>query len=158
MENELALAPLERAFKDLVAAVRSLPETCFLSPMHGWSARDIVAHSIGRNRHLIEASGSSLRGESPAYYADVPHEYRNLIAAHVAAHPSRSKDELLCEFDASLTESATFVRSLPPEELANSHGVLHYSGRPATVGGLITSLTQDYQERGTQIRALLGTQ
>ena len=154
MNHDAALAPLERAWHSLDAAVRALPDERFLAPMRGWSARDIVAHLIGWNRHMIEASGSILRGETPAYYADAPHGYRNLNAAHAAAHASRSREELLRELEGSLLEFKTFVQSLSPAEIENSHGVLHYSGRPATVGGIIRSLTQDYRDHTVEIGEL----
>jgi uncharacterized protein (TIGR03083 family) len=148
------LAPLEQAWGALAAAVRALPEERFLAPLRGWSARDIVAHLIGWNRLMIEASGSILRGETPAYYADAPHGYRNLNAMHAAAHPSPRREQLLRELETSLLELMTFVRSLPPAEIDDSHGVLHYSGRPATVGGTLRSLAQDYREHTLEIEAL----
>lgn len=154
MNHDAALAPLEQARSALDAAVRDLPEERFLAPLRGWSARDIVAHLIGWNRHMIEASRSILSGETPAYYADAPHGYRNLNAAHAAAHGSISRDELLPELEASLLEFKTFVQSLPPAEIDDCHGVLHYNGRPATVGGIIRSLAQDYREHKAEIDEL----
>ena len=154
MDNAASLTPLDHAWQALQAAVRHLPEERFLVPLSGWSARDIVAHLIGWNRHMIEASGSILRGQTPAYYADAPNGYRNLNAAHVAAHPSHSRDELLRELEVSLMEFKAFVLLLPPGEINDSHGVLHYSGRPATVEGIIRSLTQDYRDHAAEIEAL----
>jgi hypothetical protein len=92
--------------------------------------------------------------ETPAYYADAPHGYRNLNAMHAAAHPSPRREQLLRELETSLLELMTFVRSLPPAEIDDSHGVLHYSGRPATVGGTLRSLAQDYREHTLEIEAL----
>jgi hypothetical protein len=154
MNHDAALAPLEQAWRALDAEVRALPEERFLAPLRGWSARGIVAHLIGWNRHMIEASRSILSGETPDYYADAPHGYRNLNAAHAAAHSSLSRDELLRELEASLLEFKTFVQSLPPAEIDDSHGVLHYSGRPATVGGIIRSLAQDYRDHTLEIEGL----
>jgi len=155
MNHDAALAPLEQAWRSLDAAVRALPEERFLAPLRGWSARDIVAHLIGWNRHMIEASGSILRGESPAYYADAPLGYRNLNAAHAAAYSSRSREELLRELEASLQELKTFVRSLRMGEIDDSHGVLHYIGRPATIAGILRSLTQDYRDHAAEIDELM---
>jgi hypothetical protein len=154
MNQDAALAPLEQAWRSFDTAVRALPEERFLAPLRGWSARDIVAHLIGWNRHMIEASGSILRGEAPAYYADAPHGYRNLNAAHAAAHASRSREDLLRDLEVSLLEFKTFVQSLPPSEIDDSHGVLHYSGRPATVGGILRSLTQDYRDHAAEIEGI----
>jgi len=154
LSNEADLAPLGQALQSLTAAVQVVPESAFLAPLCGWSARDIVAHLIGWNRHMIVASGSILRGETPAYYADTPHGYRHLNAAHAAAYPSLSKIDLLCELEASMNEFQTFVRSLPATEIENSHGVRHYSGRPATIGGIIRSLTQDYRDHMHEISRL----
>jgi hypothetical protein len=154
MNHDAVLAPLDQAWRALDAAARALSEDHFLAPLRGWSARDIVAHLIGWNRHMIEASGSILKGETPGYYADAPHGYRNLNAALAAAYSSRSHEELLRELEASLLELKTFVRSLPPADIDDSHGVLHYSGRPATVGGILRSLAQDYQDHAAEIDEL----
>jgi len=154
MNHDAVLAPLDQAWRALDAAARALSEDHFLAPLRGWSARDIVAHLIGWNRHMIEASGSILKGETPGYYADAPHGYRNLNAAHAAAHASFSRERLLRELGASILELKSFVQSLPLEEIEDSHGVLHYSGRPATVGGILRSLTQDYRDRTAEIEEL----
>ena len=154
MDNAAALAPLDHAWQALEAAVRTLSEERFLAPLSGWSARDIVAHLIGWNRHMIEASGSILRGQTPAYYADASNGYRNLNAAHVVAHPSHSREELLRELESSLKEFREFVMALTPGGINDSHGVLHYSGRPATVGDIIRSLTQDYRDHAAEIEGL----
>lgn len=123
--------------------------------MNGWSPRDVLAHLIDWNRQMIEASATILQGETPAYYADAPNDYRNINAGFVTRHVSRSKTELLEELRSSMEDFERYIRSLNQSELTASHGVMHYSGRPATVAGIIASLTGDYQEHLRQINAWL---
>ncbi len=51
-----------------------------------------------------------------------------------------------------------FIRSLPVEELTADHGVVHYSGKPATVAKIINSLAGDYQYHSRQIAEWLDKQ
>jgi hypothetical protein len=119
--------------------------------MDGWSPRDVVAHLIGWNRHMIEASNAILGGEAPAYYADASNDYKHINAAFVQRHASRSKAALLDDLASSMDAFEAFVVALPPDELTASHGVLHYSGRPATVTGIVHSLAGDYQHHTRQV-------
>jgi len=131
--------------QNLVLCVRSMPETSFLSRMNGWSPRDIVAHLVGWNRLMIQASRSILAGEPPACYADSSNDYRNINAAFVEYHSSRSRSDLLEELRQSFAEFDAFIQSLPVAELQKSRGVKHYSGEPATIAKIIRSLSADYQ-------------
>lgn len=151
MDNQSALNSFELAYKNFCDCIISLPEALFLSPMSGWSPRDVVAHLIGWNRLMIEASAAILRGETPAYYADAPNDYRNINAKFVNQYASRSKAELLGELRLSKEELERYVRSLDQGELTASRGVMHYSGRPATVEGIINALAGDYQDHLRQI-------
>ena len=49
-----------------------------------------------------------------------------------------------------------FLVTLPPVELTADHGVKHYSGRPATVIGIIDSLSGDYRDHTRQVRNWIG--
>ena len=44
-----------------------------------------------------------------------------------------------------------FLAALPAGELTADHGVKHYSGRPATLIGIINSLSRDYREHARQV-------
>jgi len=152
MENEKLLSNLKFAYDDFCKCIISLPDSLLLSDMGGWSPRDVTAHLIGWNKHMIEASSAILHGQTPSYYADAPNDYRNINAQMVITFSSRSKEELLAELESSMKTFRQFIASLQPDELVDSHGVLHYSGRHATVAGIIESLTQDYQHHALEIQ------
>ena len=152
MRNQDALLPLQHAYHSFRALVLSISESDFLTPMDDWSPRDVVAHLVGWNWHMIEASTSILDGEIPSYYADAPNDYQHINAAFVERYASRSRSELLDELKASLKDFEAFILALPPGELTDSHGVLHYRDHPATVTGIINSLAGDYQHHIRQIR------
>lgn len=152
------LASLRVSEQNLVACVRSMPETFFLSRRNGWGPRDIVAHLVGWNRLMIQASRSILAGEPPAYYADSSNDYRNINAAFVQYHSSRSRSDLLEELRRSLAEFVAFIQSLPVAELQKSRGVTHYSGEPATIAKIIRSLAADYQTHADEMSQWVGRQ
>ena len=155
MDNRSALNSFELDYKNFCDCINSLPEALFLSPMNGWSPRDVVAHLIGWNRQMIEASAAILRSETPAYYADAPNDYRNINAGFVNQYASRSKAELLEELRSSMEEFEGYVQTLDQGKLTDSQGVNHYSGRPATVEGIINALAGDYQGHLNEINAWL---
>ena len=151
IQQSQALGPLRAGYKKFVDCVRSTSEAGFLSPIDGWAPRDIVAHLVGWNRALLQASKSILSGETPTYYGDAVNDYRNINAAFVARYSAVSREGLLKELASSMTEFETFVESLPLAELIADHGVTHYSGEPATVARIIRSLTCEYDHHGAQI-------
>jgi len=155
MDSQNALSAYELAYKIFCDCIISLPEALFLSPMNGWSPRDVVAHLIGWNWLMIEASAAILRGETPAYYADAPSDYRNINAGFVSQYASRSKTELLEELRSSMEEFEGYVQTLDQGKLTDSRGVIHYSGRPATVERIINALAGDYQGHLNEINAWL---
>ena len=151
MINPNPLIALNRAYDQFVLCIRSLSETQFLTAMNDWSPRDVVAHLIGWNRLMIEASLSILAGQPPAYYADAPNDYSNINAAFVAKHSSYLREDLLHELESSMVEFKAYIAGLSPADLSSDHGVIHYSGRPATISAIITSLAGDYQHHARQI-------
>lgn len=155
MDKGSALNSFELAYQNFCDCIISLPEALFLSPMNGWSPRDVLAHLIGWNRLMIEASAAILRGETPAYYADAPNDYGNINAGFVNQFASRSKAKLIEELRSSKEEFERYIMALDQSELTDSHEVLHYSGRPATVEGIINALAGDYQGHLNEINAWL---
>ncbi len=149
------MASLRSSYDDFVVCVLSIPEAGFLAPMNGWTPRDVVAHLIGWNRFMIQACESILSGESPAYYADAPNDYRNINAALVSHYTSRSRLQLLAELAASMTEFEAYLAGLPASERSADHGVTHYSGEPATVSKILRSLAGDYEHHTRQISTWL---
>ena len=79
------------------------------------------------------------------------HDYSNINAGFTKKFSSRSKQELLAQLKSSMENLEAFIFSLPVEELEADHGVVHYSGVPATVGKIINSLAGDYQYHTNQI-------
>ena len=152
METENLLPALQSAYDDFCKCIISLPDSLLLSDMNGWTPRDVMAHLIGWSKHMIEASSAILHGQTPAYYADAPNDYRNINSQMVVTFSSRSKEELLAEIESSMQTFRQFIASLQPDELVDSHGVLHHSGRPATVAGIIESLIQDFQQHTLEIQ------
>jgi hypothetical protein len=155
MANQEITNSLRRAYQDFAELILSLPEELFLSPLNGWAPRDVVAHLIGWNTFMIEASSSILAGESPSYYADAPNDYSNINASFTSKFSSRSKQELLAELKSSLEGLEAYVLALPAGELVADHGVRHYRGGPASVGKIVESLAGDYRYHTNQIREWL---
>jgi hypothetical protein len=117
-----------------------------------------VAHLIGWNGLMIEASISILAGKSPSYYDDARNDYSNINSGFTAQYSSRSKPELLAELQSSMEKLEAYIHSLPTDELVADHGVVHHSGSPATVTKIIDSLTGDYQYHTQQIIEWLNKQ
>lgn len=155
MSSQEVTSSLRNAYQDFTEVILSLSNEQFLSSMNGWSPRDVVAHLIGWNKLMIEASLSLLAGKPPAYYADTPNDYSNINAGFTAKYSSQSKQELLAELKSSMEGFETFALTLPEGELTEDHGVRHYSGDPATVSRIVASLAGDYQVHTRQIRECL---
>lgn len=155
MANQDAILPLRQAYADFVNLIGSLSEGTFLSSMNGWAPRDVAAHLVGWNLHMIEASSSILAGRKPDYYEDTPNDYSNMNARFTKEYSSRSKEELLQQLKSTMEKFEAFVLTLPPAELAADHGVRHYTGSPATVNRIIASLAGDYLYHTLQIREWL---
>ena len=155
MSNQEALVPLKKAYQDFVGVILPLSDELFLTSMGGWAPRDVVAHLIGWNRLMIEAPSSILVGQAPAYYADTPNDYSTINAGFTSRYSSHSKHELLSELELSLASFEAFILALQDDEMLADHGVRHYSGSPATVGRIISSLAGDYQSHTRQIIAWL---
>jgi hypothetical protein len=148
---------LKDAYQDFTALILFLSDEQFLSPMakDEWAPRDVVAHLVGWNDLMIEASRSILAGRAPDYYADNPNDYHNINLGFTSKFTSRSKKELLADLRASLGRFEVFVLALAEDDLTAHHGVRHYSGDPATVTRIIASLTGDYRTHTLQIREWL---
>ena len=155
MSNQNATISLIHAYQDFTKLIDSLSDEQFLSPMNGWAPRDVVAHLIGWNSLMIESSLSILAGNPPSYYNDAPNDYRNINSSFTAKHSSRSKQELIAELQVSVEKLEKFICALPIEELTADHGVMHYSGVPATITKIIHSLAGDYHYHTRQIEEWL---
>ncbi len=150
MTQDVTLS-LKNAYQDFTKVILSLSDEQFLSPMDDWTPRDVLAHLIGWNSLMIDSSRSILAGKPPSYYDDSKNDYSNINAGFTKQFSSRSKQELLAQLKSSMEKFEAFIISLPDEELTASHGVVHYSGVPATVSKIINSLAGDYQYHTNQI-------
>jgi hypothetical protein len=155
MSSQEATHQIRNAYQDFVRIILQLSDEQFRSSMNGWSPRDVVAHLIGWNSLMIEASLSILAGKSPTYYTDAPNDYRNINSGFTSRYSSRSKQELLAELESSMGGFEAFILALPDGKLAVLHGVRHYRGNPATVSKIVASLAGDYQHHTQQIREWL---
>jgi hypothetical protein len=155
MSNQEVTLSLKVAYQDFAELIFSLSDELFLSSLNGWAPRDVVAHLVGWNGLMIEASSSILTGQPPSYYADAPNDYSNINAGFTVKYSSRSKQELLAELKSSLEGLEAYVLALPAVELAADHGVRHYRGGPATVSKILESLAGDYRYHTNQIREWL---
>jgi hypothetical protein len=68
MPGQEVLSPLINAYQDFIGNILSLSDEQFFSPItkDGWAPKDVVAHLVGWNDLMIEASLSILSGKSPA--------------------------------------------------------------------------------------------
>ncbi len=151
MTSEEVTLSLKNAYQDFTKIILSLSDEQFLSPMTDWAPRDIVAHLIGWNSLMIDSSRSILAGQPPPYYDDLKNDYSNINAGFTKKFFSHSKQELLAQLKSSMENFEAFIFSLPAKELELDHGVVHYSGVPATVSKIINSLAGDYRYHTNQI-------
>lgn len=151
MSNQDITLSLKQAYQDLTNLILSLSDEQFLSSMNGWSPRDVAAHLIGWNRLMVEASLSIIAGKPPTYYDDARNDYSNINSGFTTKYPSQSKQELIAELQSSIEKFEAFINTLPAEELAADHGVVHYSGSPATVTRVVNTLAGDYRYHTQQI-------
>ena len=151
MTSQDVTLSLKNAYQDFTKTILSLSDEQFLSPMDDWTPRDVVAHLVGWNSLMIDSSRSILAGKPPSYYDDSKNDYSNINSGFTKKFSSRSKQELLAQLKSSMENFEAFIFSLPDDELTADHGVVHYSGVPATIGKIINSLASDYQYHTNQI-------
>jgi len=150
MTIENQVGRLNHAVEDLAAGVDSLDSGRLLDRLGGWSPRDIVAHLVGWNRHVIEGSRQIRRGELPFYDLDPGQDYAEVNAALVRDYPSSEPGELLDELRASAGELADFLRSLDPEDWSRDFGVRNRDAL-VTIENTIEELIADYDHHRVQI-------
>ena len=150
MTIEAQLGRLEKSLDDLRRCVSSLDARLFLTPISGWSPRDIVAHLVGWNRYLVEGGNQIRRGELPFYDIDPGDNYSNVNAALVRKYSSTSRDELLDDLRASAQELQQYLRSLDTTEWDRDYGVRH-AGAIITIRNSVDELIDDYHHHREQI-------
>jgi len=154
--SEYRIAQFEAAFTQFEALIQSLPEKLFLSPMNGWSPRDVVAHLTGWNRYMREVCQRLQEGQTPFYYADAANDFQNVNAELVARYASQDKGILLAELRNSKDELIQYLVSLDAAVWDADYGVQHYRGGSASVTRTVKSLGDDYQSHRQEIEAWVG--
>lgn len=143
---------LRLAVETFTASVLALSEERFPAKLNGWSPRDIVAHLIGWNRHVIKGSEQIQRGELPFYDLDPGENYSKVNAALVQHYDSTDKQLLLDQLQASALELKELLQSLDVEYWARDFGVRH-GGAEVTIRNTVDELIDDYDHHRRQIEA-----
>ena len=130
--------------------VESLREEQFLAELGNWSPRDIVAHLIGWNHHIIEGSHQIQRGELPFYDIDPGENYSKVNEELVRKINSTNRQALIKELHSSANDLEKYLLSLDPETWAKDFGVRHNESR-VTIRETIEELIEDYDHHRKQI-------
>jgi len=147
------IAELRRSVDAFERCVASLDEGAFLKPFGRWTPRDIVAHLVGWNRHVIEGSRQILKGELPFYDVDPGEDFANVNAELIRNYPSQERDELLEELRGSERELTAFLRSIDEGAWDRDFGVRN-EGATITVRNTVDDLIADYAHHQEQLAAL----
>ena len=149
------IAELNRSVDAFERCVASLDEGAFQKPLGRWTPRDIVAHLVGWNRHVIGGSRQILKGELPFYDVEPGEDFANVNAELIRKYPSQERDELLKELRGSERELTAFLRSVDESAWDRDFGVRN-QGAPITVRNTIDDLIADYAHHQEQLEALTG--
>ncbi len=147
------IAKLTRSVDAFERCVASLDEGAFLKPLRRWTPRDIVAHLVGWNRHVIEGSRQILKGELPFYDVDPGEDFANVNADLISDYPSKDRDELLEELRSTERELTAFLRSVDESAWGRDFGVRN-KGATITVRNTVDDLIADYAHHQNQLTAL----
>ena len=134
MTVENQIDQLERCVRAFAASVSALDERLFLRKVNGWTPRDIVAHLIGWNHHIVRGAKQILCGELPFYDVDPGPNYSKVNAALVREYGDTDSSVLLERLGESAGELIAFLRTLAPGYWDRDFGVRH-KGENLTVDG-----------------------
>lgn len=156
MTIEEQVRQLEDCVGSFAASAAALDQRLFLRKVTNWTPRDIVAHLIGWNRHIVRGAEQILRGELPFYDVDPGPDYFKVNAALVRAYPETDRTALLTSLAASARELTVFLRAMNPGAWDRDFGVRH--GRETlTVRSTVDDLIADYHHHRTQLEELRGS-
>ena len=144
------LEQLERCVEAFADSVAALDERVFFRNVTGWTARDIVAHLIGWNRHIVRGAKQILCGDLPFYDVDPGHDYSNVNAALIRECGDTNRSALLQSLAASAGELTAFLRAIDPGEWDRDFGVRH-AGEMLTVKSTVDDLVADYDHHRGQL-------
>ncbi len=141
---------LEHCVEAFAGSVTALDERLLLRNVNGWTARDIVAHLIGWNRHIVRGAKQILRGELPFYDVDPGPDYSKVNAALVRECGDTDRSALLESLAASAGELTAFLRAIDLGEWDRDFGVRH-EGETLTVKSTVDDLVADYDHHRGQL-------
>jgi len=144
MEPKEQIRQIEKAVSEYISTIEKLPEDLFLTPMNGWSPRDVTAHLIGWNQHTIQGCRQIIQGERPDYFEDADNNYRNLNARSVKKFASKNKVNLLAECADSFKDLKSYLESLTPQQWEKDYGV-RYRDWMITIYNTVLALQKDYE-------------
>ncbi len=149
------LHDLDNACTTFVEAVNSLSPDDFLRSLGDWTPRDILAHLVGWNHHILTGCMQICLGASPFYHQDGPNDYRHINAESIARFDSTDRAALLKELSDSKAALVDYINELDERDWDRDFGPQHYRGGPATVARSIASLTADYLNHTAELRPRL---
>jgi hypothetical protein len=156
MTVEDQIDQLEHCVRALADSVAALDERLFLTKVNGWTPRDIVAHLIGWNHHIVRGAKQILCGELPFYDVDPGPDYSKVNAALVREYGDTDCSVLLERLGESAGELIAFLRAIAPGEWDRDFGVRH-KGEKLTVKSTVADLVADYDHHRGQLEELRAT-
>ena len=156
MNLEDQIDQLEHCVETFAASVAALDEGLFLRNVSAWTPRDIVAHLIGWNRHIVRGAKQILRGELPFYDVDPGPDYSKVNAALVRECGDTGRSVLLDRLAESAGELIVFLRAIAPEVWDRDFGVRH-KDEELTVKSTVDNLIADYDHHRAQLEGLRGS-
>ena len=163
MTVEDQLEQLERCVDAFADSVAALDERVFLKKVAGWTARDIVAHLIGWNRHIVRGAKQILSGELPFYDVDPGPNYSKVNAALAREYNDTDSAVLLESLSGTAGELTAFLRTLAPGDWDRDFGVRHKGENltvdsttddVVTVKSTVDELVADYDYHRGQLEEL----
>jgi hypothetical protein len=151
---------LEHCIEAFVASVNALDESLFRRDVNGWTPRDIVAHLIGWNRHIVLGAKQIMRGELPFYDVDPGPDYSKVNAALLRECTDTNRSVLLEGLAESVRELKSFLRAIAPGEWDRDYGVRHEAesltvnstgNDIVTVKSTVDDLIADYDHHRRQL-------
>ncbi len=163
MTVEDQIDKIKHRVEAFAVSVAALDEGLFLRNVNGWTPRDIVAHLIGWNRHIMMGAEQILRGELPFYDVDPGPDYSKVNAALVRECGDTNRSVLLERLAESAEELTAFLRAIPPDSWDRDFGVRHKgedltvestADDLVTVKSTVDDLVADYDHHREQLEEL----
>ena len=149
-EIESQIDRFDSAVKRLEDSLVALQQESFLGRLNGWSPRDILAHLIGWNHHVIEGGRQIQLGELPFYDIDPGENYSKVNEAIVQKISATDRQVLIKELHSSANDLKEYLRSLEPAAWAKDFGVRH-GGSTVTIRDTVDELIEDYDHHRIQV-------